>query len=49
MFNSANSKFLIVRFETEADAFMAHRDLDGLLVKDMFNGKLVKRLKANLY
>lgn len=46
---STNSKFLIVRFETETEAFMAYRDLDGLLIKDMYNGKLIKRLKANLY
>ena len=46
---SSNSKFLIVRFETEAEAFLAYRDLDGLLIKDMHNGKLIKRLKATLY
>ena len=49
LFFSSNSKFLIVRFESEADAFSAYRELDGLLAKDMFNGKLMKRLKANLY
>jgi hypothetical protein len=47
--NSSNSKFLIVRFESETEAFMAYRDMDGLLIKDMYNGKLIKRLKATIY
>jgi hypothetical protein len=42
--NSSNSQFLIVRFESETEAFMAYRDM-----KDMYNGKLIKRLKATIY
>lgn len=49
MILSSNSKFLIVRFETETDAFKAFRELDGLLIRDTFNGKLLKRLKVNFY
>ena len=44
-----NSKYLIVRFEHETDAFTAYRDLNGQIIKDMHNGKLIKRLKAHLY
>lgn len=45
---SKSGKYLIARFADSANALSAHRNLDGMLIRDKSSGRLIRKLCATL-